>query len=449
MVPEDPTPTDATPCPFIYVNKVPSGYDGRRCQFIFSTLALLQCDHRFIGGFCGLPVVEGQDRCILHIEGERDWRAVEEALREAVAAQADIGEANLEGAQLAHAHLVGANLYKARLTGAYLARADLKGAYLAGARLEGAYLAGAHLEGAYLAGAHLEGAYLAGAHLEGANLAGAHLDGADLGGAHLGGANLGGARFAANANLRRAILTDAHVAGAEFSPEADLDGVTWWYPRPCLAKLTGHTIAALIAGRGRKLNSRIRWWRRLRRHLRMFRDEGESERQRILNDCERTYRQIKRAYQQSGQYDMAGVFFIREMECKRKQAGSFGTRLAYSLVYFLSDYFENPARVGVISLLLILLFAWVQGALGIATDGRNGQEVAVIGPGVGLPTWTAIKAFLSEGCYFSVVTFTTLGYGDYHAAGPAGRVLASVEAILGAFMMALFLVCLARKYGRA
>ncbi|AEK72758.1 membrane protein, conserved [Thermococcus sp. 4557] len=49
--------------------------------------------------------------------------------------------------------------------------------------------------------------------------------------------------------------------------------------------------------------------------------------------------------------------------------------------------------------------------------------------------------------YFSVVTATTLGYGDYHPIG-VGRIIASVEALFGMFMWAVFLTVFARKYMR-
>ena len=49
--------------------------------------------------------------------------------------------------------------------------------------------------------------------------------------------------------------------------------------------------------------------------------------------------------------------------------------------------------------------------------------------------------------YFSVVTATTLGYGDYHPIG-VGRVIASIEALFGMFMWAVFLTVFARKYMR-
>ncbi len=49
--------------------------------------------------------------------------------------------------------------------------------------------------------------------------------------------------------------------------------------------------------------------------------------------------------------------------------------------------------------------------------------------------------------YFSIVTATTLGYGDLHPVG-IGRILASIEAIFGTYMWAVFLVVFARKYMR-
>ncbi len=49
--------------------------------------------------------------------------------------------------------------------------------------------------------------------------------------------------------------------------------------------------------------------------------------------------------------------------------------------------------------------------------------------------------------YFSIVTATTLGYGDMHPIGYA-KIFASLEAIFGMFMWAVFLTVFARKYMR-
>ena len=52
---------------------------------------------------------------------------------------------------------------------------------------------------------------------------------------------------------------------------------------------------------------------------------------------------------------------------------------------------------------------------------------------------------LPQCLYFSVVTFTTLGYGDLRARGHA-RTVAALEALLGACLLSLFVVVLSRVY---
>ena len=60
-----------------------------------------------------------------------------------------------------------------------------------------------------------------------------------------------------------------------------------------------------------------------------------------------------------------------------------------------------------------------------------------------------ISAFLKT-LYFSVVTFTTLGYGDLVPVGPVGpsRVIAAIEAFTGSFTLALFVVVFVKKMTR-
>jgi len=49
--------------------------------------------------------------------------------------------------------------------------------------------------------------------------------------------------------------------------------------------------------------------------------------------------------------------------------------------------------------------------------------------------------------YFSVVTFTTLGYGDIIPLG-ISRLFAGIEALLGGFILAIFVVVFVKKMTR-
>ena len=49
--------------------------------------------------------------------------------------------------------------------------------------------------------------------------------------------------------------------------------------------------------------------------------------------------------------------------------------------------------------------------------------------------------------YFSVITFTTLGFGDFRPLEGWSRIFAGTEALIGAFMMALFVYTFVRRAG--
>ncbi|MEW4529568.1 ion channel [Maioricimonas sp. JC845] len=64
-----------------------------------------------------------------------------------------------------------------------------------------------------------------------------------------------------------------------------------------------------------------------------------------------------------------------------------------------------------------------------------------------LPLIRGDAADVWRAMYFSIVTFTTLGYGDYHPTG-ALRIVAAFEALVGAVTIAIVTVSLARQYLR-
>ena len=103
--------------------------------------------------------------------------------------------------------------------------------------------------------------------------------------------------------------------------------------------------------------------------------------------------------------------------------------LRYIFYERLCGYSERPLRVLISSLVLIFgstLFYLIFGNI------YKGKE--------------QIGDFGSL-LYFSTVTFTTLGYGDYHPESWI-RYIASFEALSGAFMISLFIVVLTRKFLR-
>ncbi|UCC22506.1 MAG: potassium channel family protein, partial [Planctomycetota bacterium] len=171
-------------------------------------------------------------------------------------------------------------------------------------------------------------------------------------------------------------------------------------------------------------------------------------------DDESFWRFVKQSAQEAGYYHLAGECFYNE-RCaslwqKFRGPGYYdalspfekfvrlllGLRLLPELVFgrMLFGYGERPVRVLVASVLVILFCAsfYAQPGALVFRDGPTQQTFS-----------------FPQGLYFSTITFTTLGYGDFYPAplGPV-RYLAMAEAICGAFLMALFVVCLAKRFSR-
>ncbi|MBD3176116.1 MAG: hypothetical protein GF320_13130, partial [Armatimonadia bacterium] len=152
------------------------------------------------------------------------------------------------------------------------------------------------------------------------------------------------------------------------------------------------------------------------------------------------YRQLKLAFQDSGDYMRAGDFFLREMQHRRREQIARRSWRRWSLPYLislsfdiLSGYGERPSRVLLWGAVLVFIFMGIHSSLGIWTDGPDGpMRVTDLG----------------HALYFSVVTFTTLGYGDYRPSPGWGQFFSSAEALLGVVLMSLFLVCTVRKFSR-
>lgn len=77
------------------------------------------------------------------------------------------------------------------------------------------------------------------------------------------------------------------------------------------------------------------------------------------------------------------------------------------------------------------LWVWIAGFFGIiVVFGLLYAFLAPLGHGMGVDAGREVEVDIGQGLYFSVVTVSSLGYGDVHPEG-AGKVLAGVEVLLG------------------
>lgn len=314
-----------------------------------------------------------------------NWR--EENPKEEIWLQgANLISANLEGAFLQHAHfkqvdLTWANLAGAKLCGAHLERARLAHVRLKGANLNTAYLGesflwDSHLEGAKLGGAHLEEAFLKDAHLERAFLVGGHLERTEFIHTCLEEVDIRHAR------LEGAELFGVHLEGADFRASI-VDGSTLFW---------GCSVDRKTDFRGVGLDS-CRMDEKTKYLLQYNR--------RRMN-CEDWYKQHPRLA-----WTVKAFFWISDYgrSTGRIIFTFFGLALIFAGVYYICALVNSP---------------------GIVSNLFEGKE----GP---VPGW--LVPF--RAIYFSIVTMTTLGFGDMHANCRSffGHLFLTVQVILGYVML--------------
>jgi len=309
----------------------------------------------------------------------------------------------LEGANIAKARQVSGTqevFHMAYLKGAILNKAHLGGADLRGSRLQGAFLNYAHLEKAKLENAHLEGATLHAAHLEGANLLAANLNGVDfmfanLNGAILNSADLKGAQLF-NAQLKGTYLIEVSIEEASFE-KAIVDSSTFLWECK-VDRRSAHKKGTNFIGVG------------------LDRLRIDSATKQLLE-----YNVRRRNW---------GEWY------KEHRALQWPVKVFWSI----SDYGIRTLRIIIWFFGLALFFAGLYYVLsvvsppGVVSSLVEGKE----GP---VPGW--LIPFRS--IYFSIVTMTTLGFGDMHANCRSflGHLLLTIQVILGYVLLGALVTRLA------
>jgi len=283
----------------------------------------------------------------------------------------------LEGADLEEAYLGEANLQKAHLVGA-----DLQKAYLLEANLQEALLFEANLERASLFGANLQEALLAVA-----NLQGAYLRRANLEKAYLSGANLQKA-YLRDANLQKADLRGANLQGTNFE-FVIVDGSTLITPE-AFDRFTNFTGVGLDNARVEPGTKQL-----LEYNIRRLRWEQWYEGHPKLKS-------VVEPFWWTSDYGLSTGRIIVTF---------FGLALIFANVYY---YWGRIAPPGIISDLFVETQA-------------TGEQVIV--------QWWLVPL---RTLYFSIVTMTTLGFGDMYAKSQSffGHLLLIVQVLLGYVLLA-------------
>ncbi|MDH3681180.1 MAG: pentapeptide repeat-containing protein [Acidimicrobiia bacterium] len=301
--------------------------------------------------------------------------------------------------RLIGADLSGRDLSGIDLTGHDLSAADLSEARLVGARLDRATLYRAKLIGAQFTGASLVGADLSQAEAGQAGFGGSDLSGASLVGTDLRNATLSGAT-AVDADLRGAALDDARLWETVFT-DADLTRATATGADLTDAVVTGATLTDTdLSGA----------------HLRRIRG----------------YDTATWIGTNTVGVDFSGAYTARRVIIDQNYLHEFRTRdrkhrVLYELWRLTSGCGQSATRWGGLIAIVAVLFALAY----TQVEVDYGSHETALSP-----------------LYFSVVTLTTLGFGDVLPASWPAQALVIAEVIIGYGMLSGLLSIFATRMGR-
>jgi uncharacterized protein YjbI with pentapeptide repeats len=130
--------------------------------------------------------------------------------------------------------------------------------------------------------------------------------------------------------------------------------------------------------------------------------------------------------------------------------------LTLSLMYHLTRHGESLQLIGVRAAQIILfcglLYPFAGGVASSSTGEVHEIDAARYFTAnsfldfLGI-VWTTGSELL-WGIYFSIITFTTIGYGDLYPVGTGSKVLVGAESLSGALLVALFVFVLGRRVAR-
>lgn len=162
------------------------------------------------------------------------------------------------------------------------------------------------------------------------------------------------------------------------------------------------------------------------------------------------YRIARNQANSIGDYERIGHYYYLERyyggkTLKRENFNSIGEYISNKCFDLLSKYTigygEKPFNIFIISFFIISIFAFIYMATGI-------QSVNDINTNISIKENSNFIISYIDAWYFSMATFSTVGYGDMVASTSLGKILASIEVFLGVTMAASWASVIIKRMSR-
>lgn len=265
-----------------------------------------------------------------------------------------------------------------------------------------------NLSNSNLSKVNLQNINLVNCDIQNSDFSKANLENASLYGANLKGCNLFKVNLK-NANLNNSNLENCNLLGANFE-NTKLRNVKWGENYKVVNEIEAETA---------------------------YKNKDYKLAKEKYREAEDIYRAIKISMQSQTLGEETGQFFIREMIAKRKQFDRFsGSRIGSKIIEITTGYGEKLGNIAFTILGIIIACMFLYGIEGVSYQGKT--------LGFFSDDFSLVST-LGNLFYFSVVVYSTVGFGEMVPIGPLGKSIMIFEGIIGGLVLAILIIALYKK----
>lgn len=164
----------------------------------------------------------------------------------------------------------------------------------------------------------------------------------------------------------------------------------------------------------------------------------------MILEKSKTLRRVANLYEKNGYSSFSGEYFYRSKLVERKSIHGL-KKMISTCGLLLCGYGERPLFTFVSIIVTILAFGFFYLFTGFKIDDTEYGVSQII------ETWPnvlQIIKYYGHSVFFSITTFSTVGYGNYVPVGGISSFLAAIQMIVGVSLSALWTGCIFKKISR-
>ena len=164
----------------------------------------------------------------------------------------------------------------------------------------------------------------------------------------------------------------------------------------------------------------------------------------MVLDKSKTLRRVSNLFDKNGYSAIAGEYFYQSKKIENKVLHR-SKKLISTGALVLCGYGERPLFTMISIIVSIMIFAVLYLVTGFSVDGMEIGWKQIVEAGTDI---AQIIKYYGHSVFFSVTTFSTVGYGNYVPVGEISSFLAAIQMLVGVSLSALWTGCVFKKVAR-